>query len=77
MHVIVLAISGGGGGDVNESWSVRVCERRFRLDVLQPGGPEERDGTAGAEQEGQHPHPRWSVLNQHSFCPSLALFGMC
>lgn len=48
LSVTLPATPGGRGGDVSKPWSVRVCERCFRFNGLQPRRPEERDGAAGA-----------------------------
>lgn len=73
VYVWLLAISGGGRGNVDESRCIWVCERRFWLYSHWPRRPEERDGAASAQQERQRPHTWWSALNLHSFSLSLSL----
>lgn len=55
----ISAASWGRRGNLNEPRGFWVCKWCFRLHSHQPGGSEERDGAAGAGQEGQHPFPRW------------------
>lgn len=54
-----LAASWGRRGNLNKPRGFWVCKWCVRLHSHQPGGPEERDGAAGAGQEGQRPLPCW------------------
>lgn len=77
--VWLSAASGRRGGHVDESRGLRVCERHFRLDGHQPRGPDERDGAAGAGQEGERPFSRRLVgapaVSEVTLFPAASVFS--